>query len=144
MEATFTPHSPDDRTPEQQALKRRQHRERRARNQAGRRRARRREWPTRHGPPAPGYISRAWRLAEERYLHRYGLPLPDNWHARPRPQIPKLNTGGDHHHPLAMHTAQQTANDSCCPIATGKTRWSRHWRWNWKPAKPRHPSGNLI
>lgn len=110
MEATFTPNSPDDRTPELQALKHRQHRERRARNQAGLRRARRREWPTRHGPPAPGYINRAWRLAEERYLHRYGLPLPDNWHARPRPQIPKLNTGGDHRHPLAMHIAHSTAD----------------------------------
>lgn len=110
MEATFTPHSPDNRTPEQQAMKHCQHQERRGRNKAGHRRARRREWPTRHGPPAPGYISRAWLLAEERYLHRYGLPLPDNWHAKPSPQIPKLNTGGDHRHPLAMHIAYNTAN----------------------------------
>ena len=75
MVATATPNSPDDRTPEMRALKHRQRRERRALNQAGRRRARQRSWPVipdKHGPPVPGYVSAAWRRAEERYLHRYG------------------------------------------------------------------------
>ena len=126
------------------ALKHRQRRERRALNQAGRRRARQRSWPVipdKHGPPVPGYVSAAWRRAEERYLHRYGWPLPDNWHARPRPRIPKLNTGGDHRHPVAMRIARQAVSDRRLPYRYWQNRMSKLWRWNWKRAAPPHPIG---
>lgn len=106
------PEQNEYRTPEQRAHKRRQRLERRSMNQAGRRRAQRRKWPTWHGPPAPGYINRNWRLAKERYLHRYGLPLTDNWHAKPRPRTPRLNAGGDHRHPLAMHIVSRIMNSA--------------------------------
>ena len=103
------------RTPEQRARQRQERRARRALNQAGRRRAQLRSRTVKHGPPAPGYFSMAWQRAAERYLHRYGWPLPPNWHAAPRPRMPRLNAGGDHRHQVAMLVARRAANNPHLP-----------------------------
>lgn len=98
------------RIAEQRLADHRARQQRRRRNQAGKRRqsrrAVRRQYgipePPVTGPPAPGYISGVWLLAERRYLYRYGWPLTEGWNTRPRPTLPKLNADGDHRHVVAM------------------------------------------
>ena len=112
-----------ERTPEQRQAIHRERQLHRRRNQAGKRRqltrAVRRQYgipePPVTGPPAPGYISGVWRLAEHRYLYRYGWPLTEGWNTNPRPRLPKLNADGDHRHAVAMLIAHRILTPSDYP-----------------------------
>ena len=105
----------------------------RRQNQAARRRRHNREVrqqygipkPPQIGPPAPGFIPMTWRLAELRYLYRYGWPLPPDWNTSPRPWQPKLNADGDHRHVMAMRIARDTLNRKDSPPHWIRTRIGR-------------------
>ena len=124
-----------ERTPEQRQAIHRERQLHRRLNQAGKRqqltRAVRQQYgipePPIPGPPAPGYISGVWRLAERRYLYRYGWPLPAGWHTSPRPHLPKLNADGDHRHVVAMLIAHRilTPTDYQPPAEWVRTQLNR-------------------